>query len=36
MWDNVATQHHAVWDYFPHNRYAERVSSLGVELSAAA
>jgi taurine dioxygenase len=36
MWDNVATQHHAVWDYFPHSRYAERVSSLGVELSAAA
>jgi taurine dioxygenase len=35
MWDNVATQHHAVWDYFPQSRYAERVSSLGVELSAA-
>jgi taurine dioxygenase len=35
MWDNVATQHHAVWDYFPHSRYGERVSSLGVELSAA-
>jgi len=35
MWDNVATQHHAVWDYFPNRRYAERVSSLGFELSAA-
>ncbi len=34
MWDNIATQHHASWDYFPNSRYAERVSSLGVELSA--
>jgi len=36
MWDNVATQHHAVWDYFPPSRYGERVSSLGVEPAAAA
>ena len=35
MWDNVATQHHAVWDYFPESRYGERVSAKGVELQAA-
>ncbi len=35
MWDNVATQHHAVWDYFPNSRYAERVSSIGVPLQPA-
>ncbi len=26
LWDNRCTQHHAVWDYFPHSRYGERVS----------
>jgi len=26
MWDNRCTQHHAVWDYYPHARYAERVT----------
>ena len=26
MWDNRCTWHHAVWDYFPHTRYGERVS----------
>ena len=26
MWDNWATQHHAVWDYFPQERWGERVS----------
>ena len=26
FWDNRCTQHHAVWDYFPHSRYGERVS----------
>ena len=26
MWDNRCTQHHAVWDYYPHSRYAERVT----------
>lgn len=34
IWDNVATQHHAVWDYFPHSRYAERVSVIGPEIAA--
>lgn len=29
MWDNVATQHQAVWDYFPQTRLAERVSVIG-------
>lgn len=33
MWDNIATQHHAVWDYFPHRRYAERVSVMGEPLA---
>jgi len=27
FWDNWATQHHAVWDYFPYERWGERVSS---------
>jgi taurine dioxygenase len=35
IWDNVATQHHAVWDYYPHTRHAERVSAIGGELMAA-
>ena len=26
FWDNRCTQHHAIWDYFPHERYGERVS----------
>jgi len=26
LWDNRCTQHHAIWDYYPHNRYGERVS----------
>jgi taurine dioxygenase len=29
VWDNRCTQHHAVWDYFPHSRYGERVTVLG-------
>jgi len=29
FWDNRATQHHAVWDYFPNRRYGQRVSILG-------
>ncbi|HSD39788.1 MAG TPA: TauD/TfdA family dioxygenase [Rhodocyclaceae bacterium] len=28
FWDNWATQHHAVWDYFPFERWGERVSVL--------
>ena len=28
VWDNC-TQHHAVWDYYPHSRIGERVSVLG-------
>ena len=29
FWDNRCTQHHAVWDYYPHARYGERVSIVG-------
>ncbi|MDK2126031.1 TauD/TfdA dioxygenase family protein [Parachitinimonas caeni] len=29
FWDNRCTQHHAVWDYYPHSRYGQRVSILG-------
>lgn len=29
MWDNRATQHHAVWDYAPFTRYGRRVTVLG-------
>ena len=29
FWDNRATQHHAVWDYFPNRRYEQRVSISG-------
>lgn len=35
IWDNIATQHHAVWDYFPYTRHAERVSAVGGLLKAA-
>jgi taurine dioxygenase len=31
FWDNRCTQHHAVWDYYPHSRYGERVSIVGSE-----
>ncbi len=31
LWDNYCTQHHAIWDYWPHSRYGERVSTLGAE-----
>lgn len=31
FWDNRCTQHHAVWDYFPHSRYGERVTILGTQ-----
>lgn len=29
FWDNRCTQHRAIWDYFPCNRYGERVTLLG-------
>ena len=29
FWDNRVTQHHAVWDYYPHARYGRRVSIVG-------
>ncbi len=29
LWDNRCTQHHVVWDYYPHSRYGERVSVVG-------
>jgi len=29
FWDNRCTQHHSVWDYYPHSRYGERVSIVG-------
>ena len=31
FWDNRCTQHHAVWDYYPHSRYGERVSIIANE-----
>ncbi len=35
FWDNRCTQHHAVWDYWPHTRHGERVSILGNKRPAA-
>ena len=29
FWDNLCTQHHAIWDYYPHSRVGGRVSILG-------
>lgn len=29
FWDNRCTMHHAVWDYWPHERKGRRVSILG-------
>ena len=34
FWDNRCTEHHAVWDYFPHSRYGQRVSIVGERPSA--
>ena len=31
FWDNRCTQHHAVWDYYPHSRYGERASIIANE-----
>jgi len=35
IWDNRCTQHHAVWDYYPHTRWAQRVSIVAPERPAA-
>jgi taurine dioxygenase len=29
FWDNRCTQHRAMWDYWPHRRYANRITILG-------
>ncbi|MCX4174684.1 MULTISPECIES: TauD/TfdA dioxygenase family protein [Paraburkholderia] len=34
FWDNRCTQHHAVWDYYPLNRYGQRVTIAGQAPSA--
>ena len=36
FWDNRCTQHHAVWDYYPHSRYGERVTIVGSQRPKAA
>ncbi|MGH6878730.1 MAG: TauD/TfdA dioxygenase family protein [Rhizomicrobium sp.] len=33
FWDNRVTQHHSVWDYYPHTRRGRRVSILGARPS---
>jgi taurine dioxygenase len=35
FWDNLATHHHAVWDYYPYARYGQRVSIVGEQPAAA-
>jgi taurine dioxygenase len=29
FWDNRCVQHHAIWDYYPHARYGQRVAIKG-------
>ncbi|MFJ4920286.1 TauD/TfdA dioxygenase family protein [Streptomyces sp. NPDC088725] len=29
FWDNRCTQHHAIWDYYPHSRYGRRIAIEG-------
>lgn len=36
FWDNRCTQHHAIWDYFPHRRSGYRVTINGSRPAAAA
>jgi taurine dioxygenase len=31
FWDNRVTQHHSVWDYYPHARHGRRVSIIGAK-----
>jgi taurine dioxygenase len=31
LWDNRSVQHHAVWDYYPHSRYGERIAIVGTQ-----
>ena len=35
IWDNRCTQHHAMWDYFPHVRHGHRVTVIGTPPRAA-
>lgn len=34
FWDNRCTQHHAIWDYYPHARYGQRVTINGTRPTA--
>lgn len=31
LWDNWATQHQAIWDYYPYERWGERISAVSGE-----
>jgi taurine dioxygenase len=33
IWDNIATQHYAINDYYPRRRIMERIAIAGVPLS---
>lgn len=32
VWDNWASQHHAIWDYYPEERWGNRVSVVTGDL----